>query len=160
MLTASLFDAKYQGSNGVWHNTDYNGKYAVNGVFAYEFEINKKQSINIGSKITFAGGRWHGEIDTLTSSFTKIVTYKNNENYNEFQFKPYFRADLKLNYKINAHRITHEIGFDLVNVLDTKNVLRYSWVPVPTNPSQGSVKEENQLGFLPLFYYRIDFGFK
>jgi Carboxypeptidase regulatory-like domain len=160
MITGSLFEATYKGSDGVKHNTDFNGKYATNGLFSYEFVINKKSTFNVGTKITFAGGRWYGTIDTTASAAGKEVIYKNDNTFNTNQFAPYFRADLKLNYKINTKKLTHEIGIDLVNLLGTKNILRYSWVPNQKDFTLGTTREEYQLGRLPLFYYRVDFGFK
>ncbi len=157
MVTGSLFEATYKGSNGVKHNTDFNGKYALNGLFAYEFVINKKQTLNVGTKITFAGGRWYGNIDSTASAANKEVLYKDDEKFNTFQFRPYFRTDLKLNYKINAAKVTHEIGIDIVNIFNTQNTLRYSWVPLASDITKGAAIEQYQLGFLPLFYYKIDF---
>ena len=51
--------------------------------------------------------------------------------------------------------ITNEIGLDLVNFLDIKNILTLTYSP---DSSDGEpIREEYQLGFLPLFYYKIDF---
>lgn len=157
MLTATLYDATYQGSNGIRHNSDFNGQYIFNGLFGYEWVLNAKQSLQFGAKITTAGGHRYGDIDTLRTQIEKEVIYLDNENYNEYRFKAYFRADLKINYKINAAGMTHEIGIDLVNVFDTRNILRYSWVPLASDPSQGTTREEYQLGRLPLVYYKVDF---
>jgi hypothetical protein len=157
MVSTSLYDATYVGSNGVRHNSDFNGQYIANGIFGYEWVLSKKQSINLGTKITTAGGHRYGDIDTLKTQTEKEVIYKDNDNYNEYRFKSYFRADLKVNYKINAAGMTHEIGIDIVNLLDTKNILRYSWVPLTSDPSQGTTREEYQLGRLPLVYYKVDF---
>ena len=70
----------------------------------------------------------------------------------KYQFKPYFRFDIKLNYRCNSKRFTHEVGIDLVNVTGQKNILRIQYVN-PQNPANLVY----QLGFLPLFYYRLDF---
>ena len=75
-----------------------------------------------------------------------------NSERNKLQFKPYFRFDLKLNYRCNTKRYTHEVGIDLVNVAQYKNILRVQYI----NP-QEPAREIYQLGFLPLFYYRLDF---
>jgi hypothetical protein len=160
MATASLFNATYRGSNGITHNTDFNGKLAANVLFGYEIPINKRQTINIGTKITYTGGRWYGTIDSTASGISKTVVYKDDATFNTHQFAPYFRADLKLNYKINTHRLTHEIGIDIVNIFDTKNILSYAWVPLANDYTKGSVRENYQLGLLPVFYYRCDFGFR
>ena len=76
--------------------------------------------------------------------------------YNEFQFKNYFRMDLKIAYKVNSKSVSHELGFDLVNVLNINNVLGYSYAPQP-DPNVSPVNLSYQLGFLPVFYYKIDF---
>jgi hypothetical protein len=69
------------------------------------------------------------------------------------QFDPYFRADIKLNYRINASRVTHEVGLDLVNITARKNVLRQTYISGAEPP----LGETYQMGRLPIFYYKIDF---
>ena len=64
----------------------------------------------------------------------------------------YVRLDLRLSYKINAKHVTHEFALDFVNVTNRKNILKYSY----TSESP-YYKQEYQLGFLPLFYYKLDF---
>ena len=64
--------------------------------------------------------------------------------------------DIKLTYKVNRDKATHELGIDLVNIFNTKNILGYSYAPTNSNNNNGVV-ENYQLGFLPIFYYRIEF---
>lgn len=154
LITASVFDAQYKGSNGVWNNTDYNTTYAANTLFGKEWKIKEKSSFSIGGKFTTAGGRWRGNVDSLASANQRELVWE-NEGYNTIRMRPYYRLDLKVNYKINSKKVTHEFALDLVNLLNTKNILGLSYSP---NPTTGSLVSENyQLGFLPLFYYRIDF---
>lgn len=154
MLTSSLFDSKYKGSNEILRNTAFNGNYAFNGLFAKEINLKGKSSINFGGKITYAGGRRYGDVDETESAAQLEIIYRDNTNYNELQFKPYFRSDAKVNYRYNTKKLTHEIAIDFVNVFNTKNILTLTYAP--DNPL-GPIREEYQLGFLPLFYYRIDF---
>ena len=77
--------------------------------------------------------------------------------YNEFQFRNYFRFDVRVVYRINQNKVTHEIGLDLVNVLNTRNLLGLAYAPNLADPSATPIAERLQLGFLPIFYYRIDF---
>ena len=154
MITTSIFDSKYTGSNDLWKNTTFNGNYAVNGLFAKEINLGGKSSINFGGKITFAGGRRYGDVDEGASARELEIIYRDNINLNTYQFDPYFRADAKVNYRYNTKKLTHEIAIDLVNIFDTKNILTLTYAP--DNPL-GPIREEYQLGFLPLFYYRIDF---
>jgi hypothetical protein len=63
---------------------------------------------------------------------------------------------------MNAKAVTHEFGLDLVNILGTKNLLSLAYAPsldqaVVNSPNYQPVTEKTQLGFLPIFYYKIDF---
>jgi hypothetical protein len=77
--------------------------------------------------------------------------------YNERKFRDYFRADFKINWKFNADKVTHEIGLDLVNIFNTENFLSLAYTPNLKDPSLDPFTVKNQLGFLPIFYYKIDF---
>jgi len=157
MITASVFDSKYKGSDGVERNTDFNGNFAVNGLIAKEFKVgkNKNSVLTTGTKITYAGGRRYTPADTLASAAaSEIVGIDSLRNTK--QFKNYFRWDVKIGFRANRKKVTHELGLDLVNVLSTKNVLSLTYVPNTKDPTD-VVRENHQLGFLPLFYYKIDF---
>ncbi|HAO50143.1 MAG TPA: hypothetical protein DCR35_13075 [Runella sp.] len=151
LVTASLFDAQYQGSDKIWRNTDFNGKYAFNALFSKEFTFNKRKSLNIGAKFTATGGRWYGPVDAAQSRLAQEIIYA-DATRNSLQFSPYKRFDLKTEYKINKNRLTHTIAVDIVNVLGNKNQLSLSYIP-----QAPYFKQEFQLGFLPVFFYRIDF---
>ncbi len=156
MLTSSLFESKYRGSDGVLRDTDFNGNYAVNGLFTKEWTTGKDNLLGIGTKLTTAGGRRYGPPDPVASEREKEVVFLDAER-NTLQFPAYFRADLRLSYRINRPTLSHEIALDLVNVLGTQNVLKLTWAPDETDPAANPIRREYQLGFLPLFYYRVDF---
>lgn len=156
LFTASVFDSKYTGSDGIERNTSYNGLYAANMLFGKEFKINRKQSFSIGGKVTVGGGRRYGYVDIQASKAVDELVFSDSL-FNERRFRDYFRADLKINWKLNAKKVTHEIGLDLVNIFNTKNLLSLAYAPNLANPSAEPLAEKTQLGFLPIFYYRIDF---
>ncbi|CCH55069.1 hypothetical protein BN8_04303 [Fibrisoma limi BUZ 3] len=157
LLTGSLFDAKYKGSDGVLRNTDFNGRYAFNALFAREFSF-RRSSLTLGFKYTATGGRWYGPVDERASRLNQEVIFQ-NDGRNTIQFTPYRRFDLKADYKINRGAVgrrglTHTVSVDLVNVLGVQNILSLSYAP---QPDGSIIKQEYQLGFLPIFLYRIDF---
>jgi len=156
MLTMSLFDSRYKGSDGVERNTDFNSNYAANLLVGREFTFKNKNRLSLGTKITIAGGRRYGLVDTAASEEQKEVIFLDDQ-YNEFQFRPYFRADLKVNYNINRERFSHEFALDLVNITRQQNILSLTFAPVPGDPNANPIRENYQLGFLPVFYYRIQF---
>ncbi|HTO38443.1 MAG TPA: TonB-dependent receptor [Brumimicrobium sp.] len=156
LVTGSLFQAKYKGSDGIERDTDFNGNYAANALVGKEFKINAKSMISAGLKFTAAGGRRYGYVDVEQSEIQHELVYKDSL-FNTRQFKDYLRLDLKITYRYNAKKVTHEIGLDLVNILNTKNILALSYAPSLTDPSKEPIAERYQLGFLPIFYYKIDF---
>ncbi len=156
LFTTSLYNSHYKGSDGIKRNTDFNGNYVVNFLASKEFTVSEKGSFSIGTKITAAGNKRYSPVDTAASVRTAEIQWVDSLR-NTKQFKDYFRADVKLNYRLNTKKITHEIGFDLVNVLGTKNILKLSYVPNAADPKADPVREEYQLGFLPIFYYKADF---
>ncbi len=156
MFSGSVFDSKYKASDGKWYNTSFNSNYIMNLLGTKEFRWGKKSInvIGIGGKITFGGGQRYTPYDTLKSKFSEDPIVQDDQR-NKYQFRPYFRFDIKLNYSFNGKkRITHEVGVDLVNLTFQKNILRLQYVEANTAP-----REVYQLGFLPLFYYRVDFSF-
>lgn len=158
MITGAFYDARYKGSDGIERNSDFNGKYAANFLFTKEFKLGERQSLQVGTKITASGGRWYTPIDTAASRIESDEMYIDSLR-NSLQLPDYFRVDLKINWKLNAksRKITHEIGLDLINVTGRKNILGITYSPNPTKPLENPLHEQYQLGFLPLFYYSIDF---
>ncbi|RFC53548.1 TonB-dependent receptor [Brumimicrobium aurantiacum] len=157
MATGSLFESKYKGSDGIERNTDFNGNYAVNFLAGKEIKINDRNKISAGFKVTAAGGRRYGYVDVAQTQINNELVFKDSL-FNTRQFKDYFRLDLKVTYVLNTDKLTHEIGLDLVNILNTENILALSYAPSLTDPSAEPIAERYQLGFLPIFYYKVDFS--
>ncbi|MFA7272424.1 MAG: TonB-dependent receptor [Crocinitomicaceae bacterium] len=156
LFSGTLYDSKYLGSDKVLRNTSYNGNYVTNLLAGKEFKLNQKNSISLGLKVTYAGGKRYGYVDLASTKTANELIYMDSA-FNTRQFKDYFRVDMKINWKKNAQRVTHEIGLDLVNVLGTKNLLSLTYAPNVSDPSAEPIAQRYQLGFLPIFYYKIDF---
>lgn len=156
LLSGTIFDSRYRGSDGVLRNTSYNGNYIANILAGKEFALSAKQSISLGIKATFAGGKRYGKVDIdRTKELQELVWL--DQDFNKFQFRDYYRIDAKINWKYNAKAMTHEIGLDLVNALNTKNLLSLTYAPNLSDPTAEPVAQQYQLGFLPIFYYKVDF---
>jgi len=157
LTTLSLYESKYVGSDGIERNTDFNGNYIANGLIGKEFAVGKndRNTLAFGLKATYAGGKRYGYVDTVATNLQKEIVFL-DAGYNERRFDNYFRLDLKVNYTLNAKKTTHEFGLDFVNLLNTQNILGLTYTPNPDNPSE-PYAARNQLGFLPLFYYKLDF---
>jgi hypothetical protein len=151
LATVSIFDSKYKGSNGIEHNTAFNGKYTVNLLAGKEFSLNKKWTLAFDTKITTAGGKRYTPIDYETSKKTQKIALFEDHAY-ENTFKDYFRADFKITVRQNSKKIMQEWFLDLQNISNTKNIFDQSY-DVKTDKTSTVY----QLGFFPNINYRIQF---
>lgn len=158
MVNGSLFDSKYTASNGKTANTDFNGNYMMNLLAGLEYAVgrSKKNALSLGTKFTYGGGKRYSPVNVAASNAVMDVVAQ-DDKVNTLQFSPYNRLDLRISYKINGKRAGTEIALDLVNILNTKNVLALSYAPDPANLQADPLIKNYQLGFLPLFYVKFDF---
>ncbi len=155
LLTASVFDSKYEGSDGVERNTAFNNGYVVNLLAGKEFKFGKQQrnAFTIDTKITNAGGRYYTPVDLAASQAAGTEILQEDKPFSK-QFDPYFRWDLKFGFRFNSlkRKISHQFYFDIQNITNNQNIfaLRY-------NDNTNAVNEVYQIGFFPDFMYRIQF---
>ena len=164
LFSGTIYDSKYRGSDNILRNTSYNGSYVVNFLGGKEFKVGERSIIGIGGKVTAAGGKRYGIVDIEATNASKEIIFQ-DEGFNDSIFNDYFRVDFKISWRKNADRVTHEIGLDLVNILGTKNLLTLAYRPPLSD--QDFIDQQNgtflpysqktQLGFFPIFYYKIDF---
>jgi len=96
-------------------------------------------------------------VDIAQTDASKEIIFQDSL-FNELTFKDYFRVDLKVSWRMNTKKLTHEFGLDLVNVLNTKNLLSLAYAPrLDPNDTSDPIAQKAQLGRLPIFYYKIDF---
>lgn len=152
LLTTSLFDSKYKGSDGVERNTAFNTKYVLNALAGKEFKIGKKGNVlALNLKVTQSGGRYLTPIDFAASSVRKEAVYDESKAYTELQ-DPYFRTDFKISYRQEHKKYSSEFAIDFQNITNQKNIFRQSY-----NPESNSITTEYQQGFFPVPMYRVTF---
>ncbi|MCU0469549.1 MAG: TonB-dependent receptor [Arcicella sp.] len=151
LATVSVFDSKYKGSNGLEHNTAFNGNYTVNLLAGKEFHVGKKTVISFDTKITTAGGKRFTPIDYEASKKAQKVVLFTDRSY-ESSYKDYFRADFKITLRRNGKNIMQEWFLDLQNVSNTRNIFEQTY-----KPATNELTTTYQLGFFPNFNYRIQF---
>ncbi len=159
LLTGSLFDSKARGNDGVYRNTDYNSHFATNMLAGYEHKLGKYSIFIAGMKVTYIGGKLYSPVsDSLSNKLGDMVVIDSQRN--TLQFKNYFRTDLKLGVRFNSKKVTHELALDLVNIFNTQNIISQTYSYGLLQQGKTPFYYQYQLGFLPIFYYRLDFGGK
>ncbi|HEX7414821.1 MAG TPA: TonB-dependent receptor [Bacteroidia bacterium] len=153
LVTASVFNSLYRGSDGVERSTAFNGNYILNSLAGAEFNLDKsKRSVlTFSTKINYAGGKHYTEINLDESKKEDKAVYYLNEAYAK-QFPAYSRIDIKVGYKLNGKRITQEWAFDIQNIFNRKNVFQQIYDPVGKQ-----IVTQYQLGFFPVATYRVTF---
>lgn len=149
--TASVFDSKYKGSNGIQHNTAFNGQYVLNGLAGKEWQLKGIHTIAVDIKVTTAGGKRYTPINAAASQLAGRAIYYEERSYEE-RTKAYFRMDIKLTYRMNNKGFMQEFFVDFQNVTNHKNVFS-QWY----DSRAGKIRTQNQLGFWPNFNYRVQF---
>lgn len=157
LVTGSLFQSEYKGSDNFWRNTAYNGHYVVNALGGYQYVFGgkknktKRHTLSIDLKMTGAGGRYYTPIDAAASHAQNTQVLIDSLAYTE-KYTDYFRLDIKLSYRVSFKKITQEISIDLQNTANIKNIFRKVY-----NPRTNTLNNEYQQGIFVLPQYRILF---
>ncbi len=155
LFTASIFESKYKGSDGIERNSPFNNRYVVNALGGKEFKVGKlkKNTISLDGKVTAAGGRFYTPVDLSASQLAGFEIKQNDKAYS-LQYDPYFRLDLRMGFKLNSgkKKQSHLLYLELQNVTDNKNIFinRYNRV-------NNQVNRIDQIGFFPDFGYKFQF---
>ncbi|NJL14362.1 MAG: TonB-dependent receptor [Microscillaceae bacterium] len=156
LLTTSLFDSRYEGSDGVERNTAFNNQYVLNILAGKEFKIgrDKRHALTLDTRFTTAGGRYYTPIDLeATRANNGREVLREDLAFSEQQ-DPYLRLDVKFGFRYNAknRKISHQFFVDLQNISNQENIFTQRY-----NEVTDEINEVNQIGFFPDFMYRLQF---
>jgi hypothetical protein len=155
LTTASLFDSKYQGSDGIKRNTAFNGNFVTNALVGKEMKVKSNGTLVFDIKVTWAGGKRYTPIDVEASKENDGAAFNTvyiDELAYEEQFPDYLKADVKIGYRRDEKKVSQVWEFYVENVTNHKNPLNQTF-----NPNTGEIETVYQLGLFPLFNYKIYF---
>ncbi|MCX6141446.1 MAG: TonB-dependent receptor [Candidatus Kapabacteria bacterium] len=151
LVTGSLFDSRYVGSDGIERNTAYNSKYVANILGGKEFRVGENNVLAVNLKLSTTGGRYLTPIDLEASKTQGKTVYDESQAYTDRQ-AAYFRADFRISYRIEFGSSTMEFALDLQNVTNHQNVFLERY-----NPRTGGITTEYQQGFFPVPTFKWTF---
>ena len=122
LITASLFDSKFQNKDVVWRNTQFNNLFAGNILVGKDFKLAKQKSLSMNIRYLLRGGNRYTPIN-LAESIKKNTTVNVQSKAFEFQYPNFERIDFSMAYRINKLNRTWSFRLDLQNVLNIKNVI-------------------------------------
>ncbi|MFN6115600.1 MAG: carboxypeptidase regulatory-like domain-containing protein, partial [Flavobacteriales bacterium] len=125
LVTASVFDSRYTGSDGVERNTGFANQYVLNTLFGKEWAIGKakRNAITFDTKFTTSGGRPYSPIDLeATRANLGREVYEDSAAYSQ-RYDAYLRLDVKFGIRINGKggKVSHQFFVDLQNITDREN---------------------------------------
>ena len=156
LISGSLYDSKYKGSDGILRNTRYNGNFGFTFTGGKEFFTGSKfknRIISVNIKAIYSGGFRDTpiDLDSTQSLPGQGVVYKDDEAYT-IKYPAYFRTDIRLSMKRNRPNSTHTIALDIQNVTNRKNIYGKYY-----NEESNSIKTQYQTSLIPILSYKIEF---
>lgn len=152
LITGSLFDSQYKGSDGVERNTSFNTQYVLNTLAGKEWRVGRNRNyLVVNAKLTTIGGKYLTPIDQAASQQSGYTIYQEDKAFSEKQ-DPYFRMDVKVSYRKEYAKSTLELAVDFQNITNNQNVFSQSY-----NPRTNTVVTQYQQGFFPVPFVRFTF---
>jgi len=155
MVTASLFDSRYRGGDGVWHNTRFNRKYVLNGLIGKEWMLgrNKQNILSVNLKMTLQGGERYAPIDVEATMAhpDKEVQYDETRAYS-IQRSPMLIGNYTVSYRINKRRVSHEFAIKGINFTGAKEYIQHLY-----NIKTEKIEASEQKTELTNISYKIEF---
>ena len=122
LVTASLFDSKFQNKDLVWRNTQFNNLFAGNILVGKDFQLAKQKSLSVNLRYLLRGGNRYTPIN-LAESIKRNTTVGIQSKAFESQYPNFERYDFSLAYRINKLNHTWSFRLDLQNIFNTNNII-------------------------------------
>ncbi|MDR2969050.1 MAG: carboxypeptidase-like regulatory domain-containing protein [Tannerellaceae bacterium] len=155
MLTASLFESKYCGGDGLWHSTRYDRKYIANALAGKEWMLgrNKQNVLSANIKLTLQGGERHSPVDeeATMNDPDKAVQYDETKPFSK-QLSPMFLTNLSVSYRINRKNVSHEFALQMLNVTKHKEFYGHHY-----NTKTNRIEVYSGAASLPNISYKVHF---
>lgn len=155
LLTVSVFDSKYKGSDGVERSTAFDGGYVANMLAGKEFKLGNsgRRFLTLDTKVTAAGGRPYTPIDLEASRAAGREVLVESQAYS-LRLDDYFRWDVKIGMRINSskRKLSQTFFLDFQNVTNNQNIFAMQY-----NEVRNEVGKTYQIGFFPDVMYRVEF---
>jgi hypothetical protein len=158
LVTGSIYESKYQGSDKVWRNTAFNSNHTLNVLGGYEFRFNSKKAepkyktaLSVDLKFVWNGGGRYTEIQ-VDESIAAGEEIRDNTNAFKFSYPDYLKGNFRTAFKLIGEKTTQEWAVDIQNFTDRDNIFYQEF-----NANNGKITTTYQNGFLFVVQYRITF---
>lgn len=154
LLTASAYQSRYTGSDGILRPTRWDGGYTSVLTAGREWALNsggRKRIIALNLKSVYTGGLRETPIDLASSIRQNETVWKESEAFS-LQLPAYFRTDFKFSLRsLHANR-TQTWSLDIQNITNHQNIQARFF-----DPHKQQMVTYYGMGILPVLAWRIDF---
>ena len=155
MLTGSVFSSKYQGGDGIWHNSRFNRNFAFNLLVGKEWTMGRSQQNTFGAnlKFTLQGGERYSPVDveaTLNRP-DKETQYDETKAFSK-QLSPMFVTNVTINFRMNKKKVSHEFAIKSLNTTGYKEFFGHQY-----NIKTGEIEPYRQATSIPNISYKLEF---
>jgi hypothetical protein len=151
LFTASLFDSRYKGGDGIERNTRFNSNYVVNILGGKEWTIRKKNILGVNLKATVTGGEYYVPID-LDESIQQHRQVPDEANAYVPRLPDFYYLDLTITYRTNHKKFSGIWALQIKNLLNQRPDIGYVY-----NDFNQSIEPVKSMGIMPLLSYKIEF---
>lgn len=153
MLTASLFDSRYQGGDGVWRDTRFDRGYLLNLLGGKEWQLGSKKRdlLGLNLRLSYQGGDRYTPFDPVASQAAQAVVYRQDQPFSK-QFPASFVVHGSASYRMNRDRINHEIALKVINLTGFAEFYGYQY-----NRVTQAVDAHREAIFIPNLSYKVEF---
>jgi hypothetical protein len=156
LVSTTIYDAKYKGSDNIEISSRFNGKYAANFTAGKEWPWNKKAKnrvVGLNLRGIYQGGYSESPIDLASSKlYQRSISLDDSKNIYIVKLPDYYRIDLRLSVKKQKQKYTRTLSLDIQNLTNHLNTayFYYDW-------AKDQVIEKKQLGLIPVLNWRAEF---
>lgn len=151
LATASIFDSKYKGGDGIWHNTRFDKEYSYNILVGKEYQLKRNRIFGVNARLNYLGGERKTPINTSESIKQKYVVYDESRAFDQ-QYPATYYLDFTVTYRTNKKHYSGTWALQIKNLLGS---------PIYSGPAYNyktkSIEELKVSMVLPVLSYRIDF---
>jgi hypothetical protein len=153
LATASLFQSKYQGGDGIMRDARYNKQFVFNALAGKEWKVGKndKNLISANARFTAMGGDRISPVDEAASMAAGEMVYDETRAFSN-QKPDNFHLHFGMFYRKNRLKHASIWSVQLINVVGSKEFYGYKY-----NLKTDQVEKDEEMIVLPQISYNIEY---
>lgn len=155
LITATLFDSRYKGGDGVWHNTKFNRNYILNASGGKEWIFGKRKNkiLSANLRLTLQGGDRYSPLDVeaTMNDPDKEAKYNERKAYSK-QLGAMLLLNYTLSYRVNNKKRSYEWGIVGLNATSAKEFYGHRY-----NFKTGAIEKDRDSSSISNLYYKLEF---